>query len=108
MKFSAIGYADNFSDELKVSGPNFNYDLGVILLSEETTMLDEVMLKSWKSRMKVENGNVTMEVEGTTMAAGNNAYEMLVRAPGVSVDQNGNFQLNGRSGSIYLPILNWN
>lgn len=98
LKFSAIGYADNFSDELKVSGPNFNYDLGIILLSEETTMLDEVMLKSWKPRMKVENGNVTMEVEGTTIAAGNNAYEMLVRAPGVSADQNGNFQLNGRSG----------
>ncbi|MGM0934388.1 MAG: TonB-dependent receptor domain-containing protein [Bacteroidota bacterium] len=98
LKFSAIGYADNFSDELKVSGPNFNYDLGVILLSEETTMLDEVMLKSWKPRMKVENGNVTMEVEGTTLAAGNNAYEMLVRAPGVSADQNGDFQLNGRSG----------
>ncbi|WP_081212473.1 outer membrane beta-barrel family protein [Salegentibacter sediminis] len=98
LKFSAIGYADNFSEELEVSGPGFNYDLGVILLSEETTMLDEVMLKSWKPRMKVENGNVTMEVEGTTMAAGNNAYEMLVRAPGVSADQNGNFKLNGRSG----------
>ncbi|MGY5850058.1 TonB-dependent receptor domain-containing protein [Salegentibacter sp. F14] len=98
LKFSAIGYADNFSDELQVSGPDFNYDLGVILLREETTMLDEVMLKSWKPRMKVENGNVTMEVEGTTLAAGNNAYEMLVRAPGVSADQNGNFKLNGRGG----------
>ncbi len=32
------------------------------------------------------------------MAAGNTAYAVLSRAPGVFIDADGNIQLNGRSG----------
>lgn len=98
LKLSAIGYKEIYTENFKVKENNFSKNFGVISLPEETTMLDEVMIKTWKPRIKVENGNMTMEVDGTTLAAGNTAYEMLVRAPGVSADQNGNLQLNGRSG----------
>lgn len=98
LKLSAIGYAEVYTEKFEINGNDFSKNFGVIILSEETTMLDDVMIKTWKPRIKVENGNMTMEVEGTTLAAGNTAYEMLIRAPGVSADQNGNLQLNGRSG----------
>ena len=98
LRFSAIGYSPAYTKSFQISGAKFSKDFGDIIIEEETTMLNEVMLKTRRPRVKVENGKMVMRVEGTAMAAGNTAYQMLSRAPGVSVDQNGSFKINGKSG----------
>lgn len=98
LKFSAIGYSPSYTDGFKITGPGFSRDFGIVIMKEETTMLNEVMVKTWRPRVQVENGKMVMKVEGAAIAAGNTAFEMLSRAPGVSVDQNGGFRINGKQG----------
>lgn len=98
LKFSAIGYSSTYSKGFEITGPSYSRNFGSIIMEEETTMLNEVMVKTWRPRVEVDNGKMVMRVEGTAIAAGNTAFDMLSRAPGVSVDQNGNFRINGKQG----------
>ncbi|MEG9327888.1 outer membrane beta-barrel protein [Salinimicrobium catena] len=97
-RFSAIGYSEVFSPSLKVNGPNYSKDLGIYVMQEEVTMLNEVMVNTWKPRIKVESDKLIMSVEGTALASGSSAYEMLSRAPGVTVGHSGGFMINGKQG----------
>lgn len=101
LKFSAIGYSPWSTEEFQVNGKGFDKNFGVIRLEEETTMLDDVLLKTWKQRVKVESDRLVMDVGGTALAAGNTAYELLSRAPGVSVGPGG-FLINGKSGVLVM------
>ena len=98
LRFSAIGYSSTFSSRFQVDGPGYNRDFGAIVMEQASTMLNEVMIETWKPQLSTEGGNIKVRVEGTPLAAGGTAFEVLSRAPGVLVDQNGNFQLNGKSG----------
>lgn len=101
LKYSAIGYSPWFSEEFQVNGKGFSKNFGVIRLEEETTMLDDVLLKTWKQRVKVESDRLVMNVGGTALAAGNTAYELLSRAPGVSAGPGG-FLINGKTGVLVM------
>lgn len=98
LKISSIGFTPVHTEAFNVENSNFQKDFGAITLKEATTMLNEVVLKTWRPTVKVENGKMVMRVEGTALAAGNTAYEMLSRAPGVSTNHNGGFLINGKKG----------
>lgn len=98
LRFSAIGFESTFSPLFEIASSDFSRDFGLVTMREEMAMLNEVMIHSWRPRVKVENGKMVMKVEGTAVAAGRTAYEMLSRAPGVSVGQDGDFMINGNQG----------
>ncbi|WP_324720894.1 outer membrane beta-barrel family protein [Salinimicrobium sp. HB62] len=98
LRFSAIGFESTFTPLFEIATSDFRKDFGLVTMREELTMLNEVMIQTWRPRVKVENGKMVMKVQGTAVAAGRTAFEMLSRAPGVSVDQNGEFMINGKSG----------
>ncbi len=98
LQLSAIGYTNTLTPEFEITGSGFSKDFGSITLNEETTTLDEVVVKTWRPQLRAENGKVVMKVAGSSLAAGNTAYQMLAKAPGVSVSQNGDFQINGKEG----------
>ncbi|MFD1094175.1 TonB-dependent receptor domain-containing protein [Salegentibacter chungangensis] len=98
LKFSAIGYKPSYTRGFEITGPGFTKDIGEVVMNEEATMLNEVLVKTWRPRVEVDNGNMVMRVEGTAIASGNTAFDMLSRAPGVSVNQNGEFRINGKQG----------
>ncbi|MUP44425.1 TonB-dependent receptor [Gramella sp. BOM4] len=102
LRFSAIGYSSTFSSRFHVEDAGYSRDFGAIVMKEEATMLNEVMIETWRPQVKMEGGNLEVRVEGTALAAGSTAFEILTRAPGVLVDQDGNFQLNGKSGVSIL------
>ncbi|GAB2759977.1 TonB-dependent receptor domain-containing protein [Salinimicrobium soli] len=99
LRFSAIGFESTFTEPFKVGGKNFGKNFGVITMNEAVTMLNEVMVQAWKPRIELEAGKMVVKVEGTAMAAGSSAFEIISKSPGISVDQNGNLLLNGKSGS---------
>lgn len=98
LRFSAIGFESTFSPLFEIANSDYSRDFGMVTMREEMAMLNEVMIKSWRPRVKVENGKMVMRVEGTAIAAGRTAFEMLSRAPGVSVGQDGDFMINGNKG----------
>ena len=103
LRFSAIGYTSTFSSRFQVEDPQYSRDFGAVIMKEEATMLNEVLIETWRPQVTMKGGNLKVRVDGTPLASGSTAFEVLSRAPGVVVDQDGNFTINGKGGvSIML------
>ncbi|WP_029036629.1 TonB-dependent receptor domain-containing protein [Salinimicrobium xinjiangense] len=98
LRFSAIGFTSTFTDAFNISSPNYSRDFGQVIIKEEMTMLNEVMVQAWRPRVELEAGKMVVRVEGTAMAAGSSAFEIVSKSPGISADQDGNLRLNGKTG----------
>jgi len=65
--------------------------------------LGEVVVTAKKPLVEVHPDKTIFNVEGSINATGNNALELLRKAPGVIVDNNDNVMLNGKNGvKIYI------
>lgn len=98
LKFSAIGFTSVVGSRFELSGDGEQKNFESISLKTATTQLDEVSLTSWRPKVEVENGTMVVRIENTAMAAGSSAYEVVSRSPGISADQDGNIQMNGKGG----------
>ena len=99
LRISSIGFEEITSASFEVTGPSFSKDFGTLVLKEETTSLDEVIVVAQRPVITVETDRIVVRVEGTMQAAGNTALDVVGRSPGVWIDQNGNIQLNGKAGA---------
>ncbi|WP_017729704.1 outer membrane beta-barrel family protein [Nafulsella turpanensis] len=98
LRFSAIGYQELFSDSFIVSGPSFQQDFGSIRMEEKTAKLKEVTVEALRPTIIQQADRMVVSVEGTALAAGSTAFDVLADAPGVFIDQDGRIQLNGKAG----------
>lgn len=95
---SVVGYTNGSSGVL-----TGNTDTTTITLVQSTTTMDEFTVQSKLTRIVMEPGKVVMMIENSTLAAGNNALDMLRKMPGVFVDNDGNISIRGKSGvNVYL------
>jgi hypothetical protein len=76
-----------------------NLDLGSIILTNSTTILQEVKVKATKAFIEQKLDKTVVNVENSVMAAGNTTYELLERSPGIIIDKDGNISIKGRSGA---------
>ncbi|HAF33843.1 MAG TPA: TonB-dependent receptor, partial [Sphingobacterium sp.] len=60
--------------------------------------LQEVAVEGKRPMVESKPGKLVLNVENSPLAAGNNALDIVQRAPGVSLDNNNNLQLMGQSG----------
>ena len=98
---SSIGY-QSFSSEVFDLAPGISKDFGNLSISDEMTGLDEVTVKASRPEIIIEPDKTIVNVEGTVMAQGSNALDVIGRSPGIYVDQEGNINLNGRSGATVM------
>ncbi|MGY6520325.1 MAG: outer membrane beta-barrel protein [Mongoliitalea sp.] len=94
---SSIGY-ETFKTEAfdLVAGSNKVFD--TIRIAEEMGNLQEVTVKASRPEIIVEADKTTVNVEGTVLAEGNTALDVIGRSPGVYIDENNTINLNGRPG----------
>jgi hypothetical protein len=98
---SSIGFETFKSDVFEIK-PGVSKDFGVLSINEEIGNLNEVTVKANRPEIIIEADKTIINVEGTVMAEGNTALDVIARSPGVYVDQNDNINLNGRSGVIVM------
>lgn len=98
LRVSAIGYAEYKSPAFEVPADTFSRDFGRLKLQQEVETLKEIQVQALRPTVTLEADRMVVSVEGTALAAGSTAYEVLAKAPGVFVDQEGNIQLNGKAG----------
>jgi hypothetical protein len=96
LRLSAISFEYSFTEPFMTSGQEMNF--GVITLKEETKILSEVEIKALRPAVIYKADKMVVSVEGTALAAGSTAMEVLEKSPGVWVDQEGNVHLNGKKG----------
>ncbi|WP_224998475.1 TonB-dependent receptor domain-containing protein [Cesiribacter sp. SM1] len=98
LKLSAVGYKGKTTPAFTVSGPAFSKDFGSLSLLEDVEMLQAVSVEALRPKVITEADKMIVSVEGTALAAGSTAMDVLAKSPGVWVDQDGNIQLNGKGG----------
>ncbi|WP_313672330.1 outer membrane beta-barrel family protein [Sphingobacterium multivorum] len=91
-----VGYTTNKSNVFDIS--KSNHKVPAILLNTDTRKLQEVAVEGKRPMVESKPGKLVLNVENSPLAAGNNALDIVQRAPGVSLDNNNNLQLMGQSG----------
>jgi hypothetical protein len=94
---SSIGFETFKSESFEIK-PGITKDFGTISILEEEGNLSEVTVRATRPEIIIEADKTTINIEGTVMAEGNNALDVISRSPGVYVDENNNINLNGRPG----------
>ncbi|GGK69005.1 TonB-dependent receptor [Rufibacter glacialis] len=98
LKISALGFATQETPPFEVTSGAFSKDFGKIGLKQDSKVLKEVTVEGLRPTIVNHPDKMVVSVEGTAMAAGSTALEVLSKSPGVWVDQDGNIQLNGKAG----------
>lgn len=101
VKISAIGYSDYYSSKITYDSSS-SVKLDNIILKKNGLDLSEVSVIAVKNPIEFKGGNITVNVEDSPLAVGNNAYDLIARLPGVMVDGD-NISIQGKSGvRVYI------
>ncbi len=101
LKTSFIGYEEVIIPSVVVSSNDIQ--LPAIQVKETTTQLTEVVVKKEKPMIQVLADKTVFNVENTINAVGNSGFELLRKAPGVTIDNNDNLIVEGKNGvQIYI------
>lgn len=92
-----LGFEKHYSEPIKVSPTNSLYELGTISLVSSTNTLNEVTVVTQKKFIEMQAGKMVINPENSPVSAGSTAYDVLKRSPGVSIDQDQNLTLKGKS-----------
>jgi iron complex outermembrane recepter protein len=79
---------------------NENFKLEPVILRTRINVMDEVEITGRKALVEVHPDKMVFNVTGSVNASGNNALELLSKAPGVFVDMDKNVVLQGKSGVL--------
>ena len=102
LKTQFVGLA-TYSSEIISLGENQKLVLNDILMAEPTGDLDEVNIVARKPMIEVKPDMTVFNVAGNANSIGENAFDLLRKAPGVIIDNNDNVILMGKSGvRIYI------
>lgn len=93
---SSVGYEMSKSATLKIADQRIVVD--DMILKPEAHIIDAVTVEGQVPLVQQRDGKLILNVENSTLAAGNNALEVVQRAPGVSIDKDENVQLMGQQG----------
>lgn len=96
---SLLGYKDHAQNIALASGLN---DAGVIYLEADAQSLASATLTDRVKLVEVKIDKVVMNVSQSAFAHGSNALELMKKAPGVTVDKDGNVKLNGKAVSVWI------
>lgn len=74
-----------------------------LILSQSSTSLAEVSVQAKKPMIEVRADKTVFNVESSINAVGSNAFELLQKSPGVSIDKDDNISMQGKNGvKIYI------
>lgn len=98
IKATVVGYTKAISQPFTVTENSANIAVPVLNLQQGNNTLKTVNITATKPLIERKIDRTVMNVEGSVLAAGNTAMEILARAPGVTVDKDDNISLKGKQG----------
>jgi outer membrane receptor protein involved in Fe transport len=93
-----IGYQKKLNGPFTIDAAHQLLNIGQILLLPGTKELNTVSIVGKKPLIERKSDRLVMNIANSTLAAGNTALEILSKAPGVTVDHDGNISLRGKPG----------
>lgn len=99
MKVCLIGYIDHIQTVSLKAGVN---EIAPVHLAEDAQMLSGATVTDRVSLLEVKMDKLVMNVSQSAFAQGSNALDLIKKAPGVTIDKDGNVTLNGKAVSIWI------
>lgn len=95
---SFLGFKSFVSKSYTVSKARHEIILENFLLVPDDKMLDAVTITAQKPLVEQHIDRTVLNIENSILAEGNTALELLEKAPGISVDDEGNISMKGKPG----------
>lgn len=99
MVINYIGLNDLVVDQLYFNELN-SIDLGTQTMTIKNTQLEAAIVLANKALFEMKSDRIVFNVEGTINGTGNNASQLLRKAPGISIGGNGAIKVLGRTGIL--------
>jgi iron complex outermembrane recepter protein len=99
LKISALGFANLAQADIQLEASQ-QMNLGVLTFSHSSIQLDEMTVSASRVMVEIKPDRTVFNVEGTINSAGSDAITLLRKAPSVTVDNNDNISVLGRSGVL--------
>jgi iron complex outermembrane recepter protein len=97
IRSSYLGLQDYFSTPFVI---NADTKLPIFTMRGDKNELDEIVVTGQRALVEIKPDRTTFNVQGTINSAGENAINLLRKAPGVVVDNNNGINILGRSGVL--------
>lgn len=102
VQVSQVGYQRFRTPLFQLNADNPTIRLANIQVQEETRTLNEVNVRTAKPFVERQLDKIIVNVENSIVSAGAAAMDVLERAPGIRVDQDGRISLKGKQGVIIM------
>lgn len=99
MMVSMLGYTDYSGEVTLRAGDNV---MAPVFLEEDAGVLSGAVLTERVKLVEMKMDKLVMNVSQSAFAQGSNALELIRKAPGVTIDKDGNIKLNGKSVSVWI------
>ena len=97
---TSIGHVKIYSAAITISAGNSSASVGVLQLIPSDKAMKEVVVSSKKPLIERKIDRTIVNVDASITSTGSTALEVLEKAPGISVDKDGNISLKGKAGVI--------
>jgi iron complex outermembrane recepter protein len=98
IKSVAVGMGTKSTAAFEIKEGQAELKVEDLVFENSTVDLSAVEVSSIRPMVEFKNGTTTLNVDNTALAAGNSAYDILKKAPGVNIDNNNNIAIQGKKG----------
>ena len=102
LKISMVFYQPYYYDLSNLPKSQSTIELGIIKLESQQQVLGEVQVSGKKPFIERKSDRFIVNVESSIMASGNSAFEVLEKAPGVTINYQDAITMRGKSGVMGL------
>jgi iron complex outermembrane recepter protein len=100
VSISAVGHQKGYSETFEVTGGSPAIKLKTIELIPQAGNMGAVTVTARKPLIEQKIDRTIVNVEASITSVGSSALEVLEKAPGVTVDKDGNISLKGKAGVV--------
>ncbi len=97
-----VGFARVLSEPFEITAKVASVQLPPLVLQRDAKAMEGVTVKSTRPMVEQKVDRTIVNVEAAITNAGANALEVLEKAPGITVDKDGNISLKGKDGVMVL------
>lgn len=98
LRIELMGYVSLKTSSFTLDKNHSQHDMGTLSTDQDHVSLETVTITSKTPLVEQQVDKTVLNVENSILSEGNTAIEVLQRAPGVTVDQEGNIALKGKKG----------
>ena len=102
LRVTGVNYSPAYSSTFTLSTEQPELNIPKISLQPKAAQLGGVTVTARKPFIQKLSDRIVVNVENSIVSAGSFAMDVLERSPGITVDQNDNISLRGRSGVIIM------